>query len=318
MKAAQITGYGDAPAVLRINDVDRPAPGPGEVLVAVEASSVNGLDTIVRAGGLRIVTGRRFPIGVGLDFAGVVAAAGADVRDHRVGDRVWGTVPPLKRRAVGPAAEYVLVGADRIGPVPAGISSAEAASLVVAGTTALTALRDTLRFTSGERLLVRGAAGGVGTAAVQLAHAMGGHVTALARGRHAEALRALGADEVFDYGVTAPDGIGPFDVILDTVGSGLHGYRRRLTRNGRMATIALSASSVAAIAVSTVHGARRIRTLSSDPDAAVLRALAGHVASGGLRPVVDSVYPLADIAAAHQAFERGGVVGKQVVTVSGT
>ncbi|WP_432092953.1 NAD(P)-dependent alcohol dehydrogenase [Streptomyces sp. bgisy100] len=318
MKAAQITGYGDAPTVLRINDVDRPAPGPGEVLVAVEASGVNGLDTIVRAGGLRIVTGRRFPIGVGLDFAGVVAATGADVRDHRVGDRVWGTVPPLKRRTVGPAAEYVVVGADRIGPAPAGISSVEAASLVVAGTTALTALRDTLRFTSGERLLVRGAAGGVGTAAVQLAHAMGGHVTALARARHAEPLRALGADEVFDYGVTAPDGIGPFDVILDTVGSELHGYRRRLTRDGRMATIALSASSVAAIAASTVHGSRRIRTLSSDPDAAVLRALAGHVASGGLRPVVDSVYPLTDIAAAHQAFERGGVVGKQVVTVSGT
>ncbi|MER5973211.1 NAD(P)-dependent alcohol dehydrogenase [Streptomyces sp. NPDC002055] len=316
MKAAQITGYGNAPAVLRINDVDRPAPGPGQVLVAVEASSVNGLDTIVRAGGLRIVTGRRFPIGVGLDFAGFVAATGADVRDHRVGDRVWGTVPPLKRRTAGPAAEYVLVGADRVGPAPAGISSVEAASLVVAGATALTALRDTLRLTSGERLLVRGAAGGVGTAAVQLAHAMGCHVTALARPRHAEALRALGAGEVFDYGATAPDGIGPFDVVLDTVGSELHGYRRRLTRDGRMATIALSASSVAAIAASTVHGSRRIRTLSSDPDAAVLRALAGHVASGGLRPVVDSVYPLTDIAAAHQAFERGGVVGKQVVAVS--
>ncbi|MFG2531519.1 NAD(P)-dependent alcohol dehydrogenase [Streptomyces sp. NPDC048516] len=316
MKAAQITGYG-APDVLKVNDVDRPAPGAGEVLVSVEASSVNGLDTIVRAGGLRIVSGRRFPIGVGLDFAGVVAATGADVPQYKAGDRVWGTVPPLKRNALGGAAEYVVVAAGRIGPAPADLSPVEAASLVVAGTTALAALRDTLHLTSGERLLVRGAAGGVGTAAVQLAQAMGGHVTALSRGRHAGALRELGADEVFDYGTTTPDRIGPFDVILDTVGSELNSYRSRLTRHGRMATIALSASSMAAIAASSVHGARRIRTLSSNPETAVLRDLAGYVTSGALRPVVDSVYPLADIASAHQAFERGGVVGKQVVAVSG-
>ncbi|MGW1890596.1 NAD(P)-dependent alcohol dehydrogenase [Streptomyces sp. NPDC002004] len=316
MKAAQITGFG-APDVLKVNDVDRPAPGAGEVLVSVEASSVNGLDTIVRAGGLRIVTGHRFPLGVGLDFAGVVAATGAGVDQYRVGDRVWGTVHPLKRHTVGGAAEYVVVPADRIGPAPEGISPVEAASLVVAGTTALTALRNTLHLTSGERLLVRGAAGGVGTAAVQLARAMGGHVTALARDRHAEALRELGADEVFDYGATSPDWIGPFDAILDTVGSELHDYRRRLTRDGRMATIALSASSLAAIAASSVHGGRRIRTLSSNPDTLVLRDLAGHVTSGGLRPVVDSVYPLADIASAHQAFERGGVVGKHVVAMPG-
>ncbi|MEU6330399.1 NADP-dependent oxidoreductase [Streptomyces sp. NPDC047049] len=316
MKAAQITGYG-APDVLRVNEVDRPAPGAGEVLVSIEASSVNGLDTIVRAGGLRIVSGRRFPIGVGLDFAGVVTATGAGVPQYQVGDRVWGTVPPLKRNAVGGAAEYVVVPASRVGPAPADLSPVEAASLVVAGTTALAALRDTLHLASGERLLVRGAAGGVGTAAVQLAHAMGGHVTALSRGRHGAALRELGADEVFDYGTTTPDRIGPFDVVLDTVGSELNSYRRRLTHDGRMATIALSASSMAAIAASGVHGARRIRTLSSNPDTAVLRDLAGYVTSGALRPVVDSVYPLADIASAHQAFERGGVVGKQVVAVSG-
>ncbi|MEU6081365.1 NAD(P)-dependent alcohol dehydrogenase [Streptomyces sp. NPDC047108] len=315
MKAAQITAFG-APDVLRINDVARPAPGAGEVVVTVEASSVNGLDTIVRAGGLRIVTGRRFPIGVGLDFAGVVAATGTDVRQHRVGDRVWGTVHPMKRHTVAGAAECVTVPADRIGPAPEALSSVEAASLVVAGTTALTALRDTLRLTSGERLLVRGAAGGVGTAAVQLARATGAHVTALSRGRHAEALRELGADEVFDYGTTTPERIGPFDVVLDTVGSDMNGFRRRLARHGRMATIALSASSVAAIAASSVHGGRRIRALNSNPDTALLRDLAGHVTSGGLRPVIDSVFPLADIASAHRAFERGGVVGKQVVAVS--
>ncbi|MFE4995175.1 NAD(P)-dependent alcohol dehydrogenase [Streptomyces mirabilis] len=316
MKAAQITSYGDAADVLRINDVDRPAPGAGEVLVRVEASSVNGHDVIIRSGEMKIVSGRRFPLGTGLDFAGVVTESGTGVEGLRVGDRVWGTVHPRQRHTIAGAAEYVVVPADRLAPAPAGLSAADAASLVVAGATALIAVRDTVRLAPGEKVLVRGAAGGVGTAAVQLAHALGGHVTALARARHAPALTDLGADEVLDHGSTTSDRIGPFDVIVDTVGTELNCYRSRLAKGGRMVTVGLSAPALAAIAASSVYGARRIRTFSANPDATVLRALADHVTSGALRPVVNSVYPLADIAAAHQAFERGGVVGKHVVAVS--
>ncbi|MEU5731410.1 MULTISPECIES: NADP-dependent oxidoreductase [Streptomyces] len=315
MRAVQVMSYGAAD-VLRINEVARPAPGAGEVLISVEASSVNGHDVIVRAGGLKMISGRRFPIGAGLDFAGVVAATGADVEGYRAGDRVWGMVHPRQRHITAAAAEYVVVPADRIAPAPAGISPVEAASLVVAGSTALIALRDSVRLTSGERVLVRGAAGGVGTAAVQLAHAMGGSVTALARDRHARLLGDLGADEVLDYGSTTSERIGPFDVIVDTVGSELNCYRSRLAKGGRMVTVGLSGSALAAIAASSVYGARRIRTFSANPETAVLRDMAGHVASGALRPVVDSVYPLAEIAAAHQAFERGGVLGKHVVAVT--
>lgn len=316
MKAAQITSYGDAVDVLRINDVDRPAPGAGEVLVRVEASSVNGHDVIVRSGEMKIVSGRRFPLGTGLDFAGVVTGSGTGVEGLRVGDRVWGTVHPRQRHVIGGAAEYVVVPADRLAPAPAALSAAEAASLVVAGATALIAVRDTVRLAPGEKVLVRGAAGGVGTAAVQLAHALGCQVTALARARHAPALTDLGADEVLDHGSTTSDRIGPFDVVVDTVGTELNCYRSRLAKGGRMVTVGLSAPALAAIAASSVYGARRVRTFSANPDATVLRALADHVTSGALRPVVTSVYPLADIAAAHQAFERGGVVGKHVVAVS--
>ncbi|WP_069768482.1 NADP-dependent oxidoreductase [Streptomyces sp. LUP30] len=316
MKAAQITSFG-APDVLRVNDVERPAPGPGEVLVSVEASSVNGHDVIVRAGGLRMVSGRRFPIGVGLDFAGVVVETGAEVQDHRAGDRVWGMVHPREKHATAGAAEYVVVPAGRISPAPGGISSVDAASLVVGGATALIALRDSVRLEKGERVLVRGAAGGVGTAAVQLAYAMGGHVTALARHRHAKALEQLGADKVIDYVDTAPEQTGSYDVVIDTVGSELNCFRSRLTKGGRMVTVALSGAAIAAIAASSVHGARRIRTFSANPEPDVLRALADHVSSGALRPVVEGVYPLADIASAHRAFERGGVMGKHVVAVSG-
>jgi NADPH:quinone reductase-like Zn-dependent oxidoreductase len=316
VKAAQIARFGE-PDVLRINEVGRPEPAAGQVLVAIEASSVNGHDVLVRAGGLKMVSGRRFPIGLGLDFAGVVAAAGIGVQDYRTGERVWGTVHPRKRHATGAAAQYVAVPVGRIAPAPAGISSAEAASLVVAGATALIAVRDAVRLSSGEHVLVRGAAGGVGTAAVQLAHALGGHVTALARDRHAQALGGLGAERVLDYHTTTAEQAGPFDVIVDTVGSDLRRWRRRLTRNGRMVTVGLSASALASIALSMVHGSRRIRTFSANPDTAILRDLAGYVTSGALRPVVDSVYPLEDIAAAHRAFARGGVLGKHVLTTSG-
>lgn len=316
MKAAQISRFG-APDVLRITEVDRPVPGPGEVLVSVEATSVNGHDVISRSGGLRIVTGKRFPIGIGLDFVGVVATIGADVRTHRIGDRVWGTVHPRQRHTVGAAAEYVVVTADRIGPAPRNLSPVDAAALVVGGATALIALRDAVRLTSAERVLVRGAAGGVGVAAVQLAHALGGHVTALARDRHAEALTDLGADQVLDYRNTTPARIGPFDVIVDTVGTDLGRYRARLAKGGRMVTVALSARVILITALSHVYGSRRIRTFSANPDAPILRDLAAYVTSGALRPVVDSTYSLTDLASAHQAFERGGAMGKQVVAVSG-
>ncbi len=226
MKAAQLDHYG-SPDVLKVNEVERPAPGGGEVLVRIEASSVNGHDVIVRSGGLKMVSGRKFPLGTGLDFVGVVAKAGPAVDGCRAGDRVWGTVHPRQRHITGAAAEYVAVPVDRVAPAPAGLTPAEAASLVVAGTTALIALRDSTHLETGERVLVRGAAGGVGTAAVQLAHAMGGHVTALARDRYAQALGELGADRVLGYDAT-PEQTGTFDVIIDTPGTDLESYRRRL------------------------------------------------------------------------------------------
>lgn len=315
MKAIQIFSYG-TPDVLRVTDVERPEPGPGQVLVSVQASSVNGHDSLVRSGAMKIVSGRRFPIGVGLDFAGVVAATGAGVDTVTPGEQVWGTVHPRAKHAVAGAAEYVVVAADRVAPVPAGLSAIDAAALVVPGITALTALRDATHLASGESVLVRGAAGGVGTAAVQLAHAFGGRVTALARAQHTAALTDLGATQVLDYRETKPEGIGPFDVIVDTVGTDLLRYRRRLTTGGRMVTVGLSGPAIAAIAASVVHGPRRIRTFSANPRTAQLNDIAELAASGALRPVVDGTYPLADIASGHRAFDKGGAMGRQVVTIT--
>jgi NADPH:quinone reductase-like Zn-dependent oxidoreductase len=316
MKATQIFSYG-APDVLALTDVECPEPGPGQVLIAVAASSVNGHDALVRSGAMKIVSGRRFPIGLGLDFAGVVAAIGPGVDDVTIGELVWGTVHPREKHAVAGAAEYVVVAADRIAPVPEGLSAVQAAALVVPGITALAALRSATHLVAGESVLVRGAAGGVGTAAVQLARAFGGRVTALARTRHAAALTDLGAERVLDYHETTPDETGMFDVIVDTVGTDLAHYRRRLSKGGRMVTVGLSGPAIAAIAASTVFGSRRIRTFSANPRTVQLAELAQQVASGAIVPVIDRVYPLADIASAHRAFAKGGVLGRQIVCMSG-
>lgn len=315
MKAIQIFSYG-APDVLAVTEVQRPEPGPGQVLVAVAASSVNGHDAMLRSGAMKIVSGRRFPIGLGLDFAGVVAGTGPGVHGVAIGASVWGTVHPREKHAVAGAAEYVVVGADRVGPVPAGLSAVQAAALIVPGITALAALRGATHLAAGETVLVRGAAGGVGTAAVQLAHAFGGRVTALARTRHAAALTSLGAERVLDYRETAPEQVGGFDVIVDTVGTDLARYRRRLTKGGRMVTVGLSGRAIAAIAASVAFGPRRIRTFSADPRTAQLAELAEQVACGAIVPVIDGVHPLADIALAHRAFDEGGVLGRQIVRVN--
>lgn len=315
MKAIQIFSFG-TPDVLRVTDVDRPEPGPGQVLVSVHASSVNGHDSLIRSGAMKIMSGRRFPIGVGLDFAGEVAATGAGVDSVTIGEPVWGTVHPREKHAIAGAAEYVVVPADRVGPTPTGLSAVDAAALVVPGVTALIALREATHLRSGESVLVRGAAGGVGTAAVQLAHAFGGRVTALARAQHAAALTDLGAAQVLDYRQTGPEQIGPFDVIVDAVGMDLARYRRRLTPGGRMVTVGLSGPAIAAIAASLIHGPGRIRTFSANPHTSQLNDVAEQAASGALRSVVSGVYPLDDIASAHRAFDQGGALGRQVVKIT--
>ena len=307
MRAVRYEKFGP-PEVLRVVEVPVPRIKPDEVLVRVRAAGVGGGETAIRAGKLRRVMRNRPPSGVGNEFTGHVEAVGADVRRLREGDPVWGLMPHL---TFGSTAEFVAVPDRLVTPAPAEI---EAAALPSAGTTVLTALTEKVLLSQGQTLLVRGAGGGVGSLAVQLGRALGAQVTALASARDLDWVRDLGAGQAVDYRSDAVAGLGPFDVILDTVGTDLPVFRRMLTRRGRMIALALDPDHLARNLI-FIAGARNVVSFSNNPSTARLAELARLVAQGTIRPVVDTVFPIGDIAEAHRRLEAGGVRGKYVIAL---
>ncbi|MCO5993863.1 NAD(P)-dependent alcohol dehydrogenase [Actinoallomurus rhizosphaericola] len=313
MRAVQYTRFGP-PEVLRVNDLPTPQPGPGEVLVEVRAASVDAGELAFRAGKLRRISRARFPRGVGSDFAGRVAAVGSGVHAWSVGEEVWGLMPHF---TFGAIAEYVTVPEQRLARAPKNLRLPEAAALPVSGTTAMTALTDKAGLSSGERLLVRGATGGVGSIAVQLGKALGAHVTALAGARNLAWVTELGADVALDYRTARPQDLGHFDVILDVVGTDLGAYRARLSQRGRMVALAFDQdrilTSMATAGLRAALSPRRMKLFSNNPSPARIAELTASAEAGIIRPAIDTVYPITGIAEAHRRLEAGGVRGKLVI-----
>lgn len=218
MQVATQQRYGAARDVVSVQTVGVPTPEPHQVLLEVKASSVNPLDVHVSEGTpymVRLMFGLRRPKRrhLGTDVAGRVVAVGAEVDSLSVGDEVWGWTRG------GAYAEYCAVAAKNLVRKPVGITFEQAGSVAIAASTALQALRDKAEVRSGERVLVNGAAGGVGTFAVQMAKHYGAHVTGVCSGRNVEMIERLGADHVVDYEVADFVDLAPFDVIIDNVGN---------------------------------------------------------------------------------------------------
>lgn len=309
MRLAVFDSYGP-PDVLHVSTAAVPRPRPGEVLVRVRAVSVNGGELALRSGQLRPFSGNRFPKRIGIDLAGEVVDPGTS--RFGVGEPVWG----LLGRRMGSAAEYVAVRAERLDSIPDGLDPVQAAALA-SGTTAITALRDKVALAPRERLLVRGATGGVGHIAVQLGAAMGAHVTGLASAANLDLVKELGADEAHDY--RAPGELGRFDVVLDTVGTEQETFRRMLTPGGRMVAISFDLDrpvrAVGYLAANAARRTRPVRFFSGNPTTPLFAELGRWVTTGAVRAHVDEVFPLTGIADAHRALERGGVRGKIVVAL---
>ena len=305
MRAVEYDQYGP-PNVLQTRMVPRPRADPGQALVQVHASSVNPIDTIVRSGTLRFRTGNQFPKRTGIDFAGEVVEIESEAPDIKVGDRVWGVMPLTIEHGVGQgsAADFVMIETTRISLSPKSLTSLEAASISSVGAVAIITLRDKARLRPGERLLVRGAAGGVGCMAVQLGKLLGAHVTALASARDLDFLKELGATEALDYRTTTPSSLEPFDVVLDLVGTDPSTYRHLLSHHGRMFCLAQNAWSLVYSLASNIFGPKRIQTFNAAPMRDTMADLTAYVDARSIRPVVHSIYDLDNIAEAHLSLER--------------
>ncbi|MFF0033415.1 NAD(P)-dependent alcohol dehydrogenase [Streptomyces avermitilis] len=316
--------YGAEPeAVLRIARLVRPGIGPDEVLVRVRASSVDRGTWHMMAGlpyAVRPVSGLRRPKlpNPGRNIAGVVEAVGSDVTGFAPGDEVYGT-------AVAAFADYAAARPDRIAPKPAGLTFEEAATVPVSALTALQAVRDKAKVQGGRQVLITGAAGGVGTFAVQLAHSFGARVTAVVSTPKLDAVRALGADHVIDY--TREDFLaGPrrYDAIIDIAGNrSLRDLRRALTPRGRLvitggetngAWLGGTDRQLRAQMLSPFTG-QHLGTFISSEGADGLRDLTALIDAGALSPVVDRVYPLTKTAAAVRHLLDGRVTGKLALTL---
>ncbi|MFC9817200.1 NAD(P)-dependent alcohol dehydrogenase [Streptomyces virginiae] len=318
MKAIVQDRYGPAD-VLRLDEVDRPVPGRGEVLVRVHAAAVDqGVWHLVTGlpYALRPVFGLRAPRvrTPGMDLAGRVEAVGPDVTRVRPGDEVFGSCQ-------GSFAEYACAKEDALAPKPAGLGFEEAATVPVSGVTALKALRDVGRVRAGQRVLVLGASGGVGTYAVQLAKAFGAHVTGVCSAAKTDLVRSIGADDVVDYTQEDPvDGSRRYDLILDIAGNRpLSRLRRALTARGTLVIVGGEGGGrwlggnerqLGALLLSPFVG-QRLRSLAvMEQHHSDLRALTELIEDGSVTPVVDRSYPLAEVPDAIRHLRGGQVRGK--------
>jgi NADPH:quinone reductase-like Zn-dependent oxidoreductase len=322
MKAIVHRRYG-SPDVLEVAELETPPVGDDQVLVRVHAASVNPYDWHMLRGKpyfVRAESGLRGPKNprLGIDVAGTVEAVGRSVSGIEPGDEVFGG-------AAGAFAEYACGKPEELVPKPPGVSFEDAATLNIAGITALQGLRNKGKLRSGQRVLVNGASGGVGTFAVQIAKAMGAEVTGVCSSRNIELVRSIGADRVVDY--TREDfsaGDERYDVIFDNVATKPpSAYRRMLEQRGRYVGVgAVSMGDwigpitfLAGIHLAGMFRSQSMSVMLARPTLEDLAELGRLVESGAVKPVIDRTYPLEETAAAIEYVEDGHARGKVVVTV---
>ncbi|MBA3960872.1 MAG: NAD(P)-dependent alcohol dehydrogenase [Chthoniobacterales bacterium] len=327
MKAAIYTNYG-SPDVIEVRDIKKPVPNDDQILIKVHAASVNPLDWhylegtpyVMRAMGVGLRKPEQPRLGINL--AGVVEAIGKNVTQFKPGDEVFGGKQ-------GAFAEYVCARADRaIVLKPASLTFEQAASIPTAGVTALQGLRDTGRIQAGQKVLINGASGGVGTFAVQIAKSFGADVTGVCSTKNLDLVRSLGADHVIDY--TKEDftkGSERYDLILDNVGNQpLSGFKQVLKPKGICVMIGGGgpgdngligpmARPLKALLLSPFIS-QKMSMMMADLTKNDLTTVADLMQSGKVKAVIDRTYPLSQIAEALRYLEKGHARGKVVITMA--
>jgi NADPH:quinone reductase-like Zn-dependent oxidoreductase len=323
MQAIVTTQYG-SPDVLELKEVETPAPGDNEVLIRVYAAAVNAADWHLLRGEpfpMRLMFGLRAPKYqiLGIDVAGQVEAVGRSVTQFQPGDEVFGD---LSNSGFGAFAEYATAVENAVAHKPARLTFEQAAAIPVSAVTALQALRDHGHIQAGHKVLITGAAGGVGTFAVQLANAFGANVTGVCSTKKVEMVRSLGADQVIDY--TQEDvtrNKQQYDVILDAAAyRSLFDYRRILRDDGRYVMIggatALLFQAMLLGPLLSLIGKKKMGSMLTRPAQKDLVYLSEMVEAGTVTPVIDQYYPLAEVAEAVRYVEAGHARGKVIITMN--
>ena len=314
MKAFIIEKYGP-PEMLRMAEVEKPTPAADEALVKVLAVSLNPADwRSMRAKPLfaRATMGLLRPKHriLGGDIAGRVEAVGSGVTQFKPGDEVYAN---LLDHGNGGFAEYVSVPVEVMALKPATLSFEEAAAVPMAAVTALQGLRHHGEIQAGQRVLINGASGGIGTFAVQIAKSYGAEVTGVTSTRNIGLVGSLGADHVVDYTTTDFFQSGEhYDLILDTIGNlSVRDLRRALAEGGKAAVVGFT--SVAKLISVSLRGGKNIAQVSAHLTAADLEFLSNLIEAGKVQPQIDRRYPFAEIPAAIAYLEQGHARGKVVV-----
>lgn len=308
MKAVTINGYGDE-RVLNYGDVERPAPQDDDVLIKVHAAGVNPVDWKIRDG-LGEWFGVQLPTILGCEIAGVIEQAVARVKGYRVGDEVFGYIDLARN---GGYAEYTIAKESEICLKPKKLDFENAAAVPMGTLTSWQAMFDLARLQSGQTILIHGAAGGVGSMAVQLAKAKGATVIGTASGKNEQFVKNLGVDEFVDYTVTKfEDAVKDVDVVLDTVGGDTLERSFQVLKYGGFLVTTIAPPSREKAGEFGVQTA----WVNARPDAGQLKEVSRLIDEGKLKTHVETVLPLSQVKKAHDLSKAGHTRGKVVLRVA--
>jgi len=320
MKAIVYTKYGPPSEVLQLKEVEKPTPKDNEVLVKIYAASINDGDKSVIRGEPIFVR----LMGVGLlkpkntipggDIAGQVEAVGRNVKQFQPGDEIFGDIGACGH---GAFAEYVSVPEKALAPKPANMTFEEAAAVPQYALVALQGLRDNGHIQPGQKVLINGASGGVGTFAVQIAKSYGAEVTGVCSTKNLDLVRSIGADHVIDY--TQEDFTQKeqrYDLILDSVANrSISDYTRALSPKGSYVSVAFNPSALFLGPLISMAGSKKVSQLSHKPNVKDLVYMKELIETGKVVPVIARRYPLSEVAEAFRYFEEDHPSGKVVITV---
>lgn len=312
MKAVQINRYGGSEVLEIISNAPRPDPGPDQVLIEAVAASLNPIDWKIRSGYLKAMAPLKFPATLGTDVAGIVIKVGLGVTYFKIGDAVYGTAIILAGGS-GAFAEIVAANAKNLAIKPHSLNFVEAAALPLAGVSALQAIEDHIKPKTGQKILIHGGAGGIGSLAVQLVKAKGAYVATTVSLKNKEFVKQLGADEVIDYKTESfANKLKDYDAVFDMVGGE--------TTNNSFPVLKKGGVIVSMVGQPDTKLAKQYGVTAIGQNTLVttelLQRLSDLVRAGTIKPQVCKVFPLSEVKAAIDYLEKGSVRGKVVLKIS--